>query len=608
MPLTLPFPPFSVPNSFSPNNIAKSADVDANFNAIVSAINAIQNYANGYTTIYNVKQYGAVMDGVTDDTDACQQAILACYNGGGGIVLIPPGNIFFNGGSGTIPNPAPPAISPAGGVIPQGPLLGFDNVTLSGMGRGTTTIHCGPGFYNGGFTRPPKTTGGSTQPYAGNVISNNGYWIQWAGTYITQRFRVRDLTINCNGNLATGAGAHPPPPNTVLSGSAVELHAVYGGTVENVEVINGNVNGIFVYGVLGGGGGTVPACDFLITRCSVNLNYPKWLAGSNSLSGGSNGQLPIRTEGITNGVVSFNNVGDLCVGSNDSYNLPPNTNDGIDVPSTGNLVVMGNRVTNCGDGIGTNGMSNITIVGNVLYNVGSVGLANYSSSLGVSASRLVLANNVVYDCGNNGAPNPGIQVTGPGPGPVTICGNELSSSTFSTSAIDVHANGVKIFGNTIDLQGTNKNCISVNGNNANVYGNDCLNGGSGSTGINVPSGATNDRMTVFGNIFDSSIATPINIQGTLTHSNFYGHAGNAPTIVAPVLTGGGGAANNPYPYQLWYVLNSPSAITSITVNGVNLGYSTSGAAIIGFPVPAQATVNIVVASGTPTLVATAVNP
>ena len=40
---------------------------------------------------YNVKAYGAVGDGVTDDTLSIQAAIDACYAGGGGTVLIPEG-------------------------------------------------------------------------------------------------------------------------------------------------------------------------------------------------------------------------------------------------------------------------------------------------------------------------------------------------------------------------------------------------------------------------------------------------------------------------------------------------------------------------------------
>lgn len=48
--------------------------------------------------VYNVKNYGAVGDGSTDDTAAIQSAINACFSGGGGIVYFPVG-IYIIGGA-----------------------------------------------------------------------------------------------------------------------------------------------------------------------------------------------------------------------------------------------------------------------------------------------------------------------------------------------------------------------------------------------------------------------------------------------------------------------------------------------------------------------------
>ncbi|MBR2078738.1 MAG: hypothetical protein IJ962_00875, partial [Clostridia bacterium] len=38
--------------------------------------------------LYNVKNYGALCDGVTDDGDAIQKAIDDCYKNGGGTVIL----------------------------------------------------------------------------------------------------------------------------------------------------------------------------------------------------------------------------------------------------------------------------------------------------------------------------------------------------------------------------------------------------------------------------------------------------------------------------------------------------------------------------------------
>lgn len=45
-----------------------------------------------FGVMFNVKTYGAVGDGTTDDSTACQAAISACATAGGGIVYFPPGN------------------------------------------------------------------------------------------------------------------------------------------------------------------------------------------------------------------------------------------------------------------------------------------------------------------------------------------------------------------------------------------------------------------------------------------------------------------------------------------------------------------------------------
>ena len=64
--------------------------------------------------IYNVKDFGATGNGVTNDTQAIQAAVDAAHAAGGGSVYIPSGTYIVTGGS-----------SPADGCI-----MVYDNTTI----------------------------------------------------------------------------------------------------------------------------------------------------------------------------------------------------------------------------------------------------------------------------------------------------------------------------------------------------------------------------------------------------------------------------------------------------------------------------------------------
>ncbi|MGH9327162.1 MAG: glycosyl hydrolase family 28-related protein, partial [Terriglobia bacterium] len=51
----------------------------------------------GQNTTFNIRQYGAKGDKVSNDAPAIQAAIDACNRAGGGEVVVPPGN-YFSGG------------------------------------------------------------------------------------------------------------------------------------------------------------------------------------------------------------------------------------------------------------------------------------------------------------------------------------------------------------------------------------------------------------------------------------------------------------------------------------------------------------------------------
>jgi hypothetical protein len=74
-----------------------SVDASGNVNGLVKSTgsNTARTLANRFADVVNVKDFGAVGDGVADDTIAIQSALNYCYSTGGGIVHLPPtGNAY----------------------------------------------------------------------------------------------------------------------------------------------------------------------------------------------------------------------------------------------------------------------------------------------------------------------------------------------------------------------------------------------------------------------------------------------------------------------------------------------------------------------------------
>jgi parallel beta-helix repeat protein len=80
--------------------------------------------------IYNVKNYGAKGDGVTNDTKAIQAAVDAAHAAGGGSVYLPTGTYIVTGG----------------GTPTDGCILLYNNITVYGDGMGTSTIKLRDGW------------------------------------------------------------------------------------------------------------------------------------------------------------------------------------------------------------------------------------------------------------------------------------------------------------------------------------------------------------------------------------------------------------------------------------------------------------------------------
>lgn len=148
---------------------AIEAKIGVNESAVRTSLDYIT--AAAQTTIYNVMQFGAAGDGITDDTAAIQEAIDAAAAADGGIVLLPP--LQFN-------------ISSTLNLI-------VSNVHLQGSGGDTTHD-------------TPSPTTGTIINWAGAVGGTVISMRSPSGALLAAQCRmaVHNLTIECGNSAAVG--------------------------------------------------------------------------------------------------------------------------------------------------------------------------------------------------------------------------------------------------------------------------------------------------------------------------------------------------------------------------------------------------------------------
>lgn len=151
------------------------------------------------TAVFNVKDYGAQGDGITDDTHAIQSAINAAFKAGGGDVFIPPGTFVVSG------------TNADGGALT---LKSF--VNLVGNGQDRTTL---------------KLADGSSEDIDGIVRTS--------ARVQTRDVTVRDLTIDGNQSHTTGT-VHGLVSGTETNTKALALSL----TVDSVTLTNSSGSGL----------------------------------------------------------------------------------------------------------------------------------------------------------------------------------------------------------------------------------------------------------------------------------------------------------------------------------------------------------------------------
>lgn len=177
---------------------------------------------------FNVKAYGAVGDGSTDDRDAVQDAMDACGAAGGGTVFFPEGTYRI-------------ATAQTGGGFSWGLIFSYDNVEIVGVGAASRIFLDQGGtvsmFVIGGHAKAARVAGDVTTwgNYRGFVGSSPADAYDLTGTIAlgdmsvfldtaaeAANFAVGDYVVIRTGNL-TGSSATGQPDaeiNTVRSVNA----------------------------------------------------------------------------------------------------------------------------------------------------------------------------------------------------------------------------------------------------------------------------------------------------------------------------------------------------------------------------------------------------
>lgn len=416
--------------------------------------------------IFNVQNFGAKGDGVSDDTAAIQQAIDAAAAAGGGQVYVPPGTYIVSGGE-----------EPSDGC-----LMLKSNVYMYGDGMGVSNI---------------KVADGSDTKITGVIRSAYGEE--------THDFGLSNLTIDGNRDNTTGKidgwfngfipGKEGYDSNVTLDGVEIKDCSGYG-----FDPHEQTVNMVIKNSVSHGNGLDGFVADFLSdSTFENNIAYDNDRHGFNVVTSSHDFTLSNN--------VAYGNGGGGIVVQRGSENIPsPNniTITGGEVYGNGAegvLIKLSSEVTmtgvdihdNASAGVRIYGSNNVDVINNTLSNnslgggVPEIIIQSYDDTKGISGKYFNGSDNTVQGNTINGSALSTYGVAErneDGTDRNAIIGNTISHTTKGDTLVYGDGSYVSATVPVVAVQGTDGNDTLLGSDANEIFyagaGNDLVNGGGGS--------------------------------------------------------------------------------------------------------------------------------
>ncbi|WGK93354.1 putative Ig domain-containing protein [Pseudomonas migulae] len=429
--------------------------------------------------IFNVQNYGAKGDGITDDTVAIQSAIDAAAAAGGGQVYMPTGTYIVSGGE-----------EPSDGC-----LMLKSNVYLYGDGMGDTTV---------------KVADGSDTKITGVIRSAYGEE--------THDFGVSNLTIDGNRDNTTGKidgwfngyipGQEGYDSNVTLDSVEIKDCSGYG-----FDPHEQTVNMVIKNSVSHGNGLDGFVADFLSdSTFENNVAYDNDRHGFNVVTS---------THDFTlSNNVAYNNGGSGIVVQRGSEDIPSPSNititggevygngaEGVLVKLSSDVTVSGVDIhDNASAGIRIYGSNHVEIIDNTLNNnslgapVPEIIIQSYDDTLGVSGKYFNGSDNTIQGniiSGSNLSTYGVAERNEDGTDRNAIIGNTISHTSKGATLVYGDGSYVNATVPMTTVQGTAGNDTLLGSAASEIFygaaGNDTINGGAG--GDILVGGAGIDKLT-----------------------------------------------------------------------------------------------------------------